>query len=233
MESLRLALVHSGSGEDASLPEAEARAKFQESDPNPLLADLVNKKEVEAYESDVMQVSGFFPQSRAVWSDREKFVKLVEQFKTGDIVERWVAAEDLGNYPEAIDLLCEALPDADADLTLFIVKALAQIGDKKAIAPLLEKWERAPEGAPGTRYIPDALAAIGDARVVSALVKPLKGCRFDYRSHIAHALGVLGGLAAEEMLEDLATSDPFPAVREQAVEALQRLRGGRADLPPR
>jgi hypothetical protein len=229
MESIRLALVPPFTGEDVSLPEAEALAKFHESSSNPLLAELVNKKEVEAYESDVMQVSGFFPQSRAVWTDREQYTKLVERFNTGEIVERWVAAEDLGNYPEAIDLLCKALPDADSDLTLFIVKALAQLKDKKAVAPLLEKWERAPEGAPGTRYIPDALAAIGDARVVTALVNPLKLCRFDYRSHIAYALGVLGGPAAEETLRDLVTNDPFPAVREQAAEALEKLRGRRAD----
>jgi hypothetical protein len=232
MESIRLKLVPSGTGDDASLPDAVALAKFQESSPNPLLADLVNKKEVEAYESDVMQVSGFFPQSRAVWTDREKYDKLVASFNSGEIVERWVAAEDLGNYPEAVDLLCEALPAADSDLTLFIVKALAQIKDKKAVAPLLEKWKRAPEGAPGTRYIPDALAAIGDASVVTALVKPLKRCRFDYRSHIAYALGILGGPAAAETLEELARNDPLRAVREQAAEALEKLRGGRPNLPP-
>ena len=201
-----------------------AQAKFERSDPNPLLADVVNKREVEAYESDVMQVSGFFPQSHAVWTDMETYAKLVEKFKTGETVERWLAAEDLGNYPAAIDVLCEALPNADSDLTIFIVKALAQIKDKRAIAPLLEIWKRAPEGAPGTRYVPDALAAIGDASVVPALVKPLKVCRFDYRSHIAYALGIIGGPAAEETLRDLAGNDPFPAVREQAEEALKKLR---------
>ena len=224
MESIRLELVPSSTDEDASLPEAEAVAKFQESNPNPLLAELVTKKEVEPCESDLLQVSGFFPQSRAVWTDSQKYAQLVETFRTGETVERWVAAEDLGNYPQAIDLLCEALPDADIDLTLFIVKALAQIKDKKAVAPLLEKWKRAPEGAPGTRYIPDALAAIGDASVVPALIKPLKECRFDYRSHITYALGILGGPAAEETLRDLARNDPFPAVREQAEQALMKLR---------
>ncbi len=227
MESIRMKLVPAGAGEDASLNEAEAQAKFERSDPNPLLADVVNKREVEAYESDVMQVSGFFPQSHAVWTDMETYAKLVEKFKTGETVERWLAAEDLGNYPAAIDVLCEALPNADTDLTLFIVKALAQIKDKKAIAPLLEIWKRAPEGAPGTRYVPDALAAIGDASVVPALVKPLKVCRFDYRSHIAYALGIMGGPAAEETLRDLAGNDPFPAVREQAEEALKKLQSGR------
>jgi hypothetical protein len=245
MESIRLKLVPAGAAEDASLPAAEAEAKFRQSYPNPQLAEMVVKTEVGSSQArperdrgpgdelagasatDVMQVSGFFPQSRAVWTDKEKYTKLVEMFKTGKTVERWRAAEDLGNYPEAIDLLCGALPNADSDLTLFIIKALAQIKDKKAVGPLLEKWKRAPGGAPGARYIPDALAAIGDASVVPALVKPLKKCRFDYRSHIVYALGILGGAAAEETLADLAKNDPFPAVREQAEEALKKLRAGR------
>jgi hypothetical protein len=227
MESIRMKLVPASADEDASLPEVEGRAKFQESSPNPQLAELVTKREVEVYETDVMQVSGFFPQSRAVWTDKEKYTKLVEKFNSGKLVERWLAAEDLGNYPEAIDLLCQVLPKADSDLTIFIVKALAQIKDKKAIAPLLSKWKDAPSGAPGSRYIPDALAAIGDPSVVPALIKPLRACRFDYRFHIAHALGILGGPNAEEALRDLAKNDPFPAMREYAEEALKKLQGGR------
>ena len=228
MESIGLRLVPKGVREDPSLVEAEGEAKFQQSYPNPQLAELVVKKEVgtldarpprdraglelDPYETDVMQVSGFFPQSRAVWTDRKKYAKLVETFKTGKTVERWVAAEDLGNYPEAIDLLCEALPNADSDLTLHIVKALAQIKDKKASHAAPGEVEARTGSAPGTRYIPDALAAIGDRSVVPALVKPLTTCRFDYRSHIVYALGLLGGPTAENALRDLAKNDPFPAV---------------------
>ena len=252
MESIGLRLVPKGVREDPSLVEAAGEAKFQQSYPNPQLAELVVKNEVgtlearpprdraglelDPYETDVMQVSGFFPQSRAVWTDRKKYAKLVETFKTGKTVERWVAAEDLGNYPEAIDLLCEALPNADSDLTLHIVKALAQIKDKKASMPLLEKWKHAAGGAPGTRYVPDALAAIGDRSVVPALVKPLTNCRFDYRSHIVYALGLLGGPTAENALRDLAKNDPFPAVRAQAQDALEKRRDRHAadlaKLPP-
>ena len=60
--------------------------------------------------------------------------------------------------------------------------------------------------------------------MVPDLVAPLKRCRFDYRFHIAHALGVLGGPQAEQALEDLAANDPFPAVREEAARALHGLR---------
>ena len=83
---------------------------------------------------------------------------------------------------------------------------------------------RAPAGAPGTRYIPDALAVIGDRRAVPALTTKLKVVRFDFRFHIARALGMLGGPLAEEALEDLAENDPFPAVRAEAKSALKKLR---------
>jgi hypothetical protein len=225
MGFVQMKLAPSGPAEDHSLPEQKAAAAFLSSSPHP--ANLLVKKEVKSPETDLMQVSGFFPQSRAVWTDREKLTRLLEKFQSGGTVERWIAAEDLGNYPESVDTLLKALPEANIDLTLFIVKALAQIGDKRAVGPLLEKWKRAPGGAPGTRYIPDALAAIGDPTVVPALVKPIHSCRFDYRFHIAHALGILGGPLAEKTLKDLSENDPFPGVREEARDALKRVDGRR------
>ena len=100
----------------------------------------------------------------------------------------------------------------------------------------LKKWELAPRGAPGTRYIPDALAeicrrqaaesdrpAVWDERVVPALAGKLEHVRFDFRLHVARALGVIGGPQARKTLQDLAQSDPFPAVRSQAKAALGRM----------
>lgn len=57
-----------------------------------------------------------------------------------------------------------------------------------------------------------------------ALVRPLKRVRFDFRFHIAHALGELGGPVAQKALKDLAKADLFPAVRAQAAAALERIR---------
>ena len=62
------------------------------------------------------------------------------------------------------------------------------------------------------------------ASVVPQLLAPLKKCRFDYRFHIAHALGELGGPRAEKALEELVADDPFPGVREEARRALAKLR---------
>jgi len=189
----------------------------------------------------VMQSNGFLPQSRAVLHDEAAMKALIEKFRKGSEA----AAQELGNYPEAIDALIEGLPGAHCDMTFSICKALAQIADRKAVGPLLVAWKSAmqavkdnpgmdlnrltggPQKSPGTRYIPDVLAAIGDRSVVPQLVEGLSVFRFDYRFHVAHALGILGGPEAEKALEDMAARDPTPAVREEAACALQVLRAKR------
>jgi hypothetical protein len=210
---------------DDSQVERPDDGAFARSSPHP--ADLARRQPAERPERDVRETSGFFPQSDEVRDDDQAVQALLRDLRNGATERRWVAAEDLGAYPKALDALLEALPGADPDLTLFLCKALARLKDKRAVAPLLAKWKRAPSGAPGTRYVPDVLAAIGERSVVPALVAPLKKCRFDYRFHIAHALGILGGPEAERALEDLARNDPFPAVREEAASGLEALRGRR------
>jgi hypothetical protein len=208
---------------DDSLDQRTALAAFARSYPHP--ADFTHRQPAERPERDVRETAGFFPQSDEVRRDDQAMQALIGELRSGGVERRWMAAEDLGAYPKALDVLLEALPQADADLTLFLCKALARLRDKRAVGPLLAKWKRAPGGAPGARYVPDVLAAIGDRSVVPALVAPLKKCRFDYRFHVAHALGILGGPEAERTLEDLARNDPFPAVRAQAAQALSALRG--------
>jgi hypothetical protein len=209
--------------EDDSLDERAARAAFARSYPHP--ADLSRRQPVERPERDVRESSGFFPQSDGKpQQDDNAMQALIRDLRTAGTERRWVAAEDLGAFPKALGVLLETLPGADGDLTLFLCKALARIKDRRALPALLEKWKRAPNGAPGSRYIPDALAAIGDRSVVPALVAPLGKCRFDFRFHIAHALGVLGGPEAEKVLNDLAQNDPLPAVREEAARALAHLK---------
>jgi hypothetical protein len=207
----------------ASLDERAAIDAFARSYPHP--ADFTHRQLAERPERDVRETSGFFPQSDEVRDDGQAMKALMDQLRTADTERRWVLTEDLGGYPQALDVLLGEFPRADGDLTIFLCKSLARIKDRRAVAPLLAKWKRAPGGAPGGRYIPDVLAAIGDRGVVPALIAPLKQCRFDYRFHIAHALGILGGAEAERALQDLAQNDPFPAVREQAAEALHVLRG--------
>lgn len=219
MERIELRLRPAEAGPiTPSLPEAEARAAFTQASPHP--ADLSAPKRMERPERDVRETSGFFPQADATRGDPERLPALLEQVRGNDPGRRWLAAAALGQYPQALDALLEVFPSADGDLTVYLCKALAQLRDPKALPHLLEKWRRAPNGAPGTRYLPDVFAAIGDRSVVPALVAALPRCRFDFRFHIAHALGVLGGPEAEAALRDLAADDPFPAVREEARRGL-------------
>ncbi|MFH1022366.1 MAG: HEAT repeat domain-containing protein [Planctomycetota bacterium] len=226
MSAVRMRLVGAaGAAVSASLPEVEGLAAFAKSAPHP--ADLKSRGNVKTPETDIRQTNGFFPQSKVVLDDDAAMNERIPKLKSKNEVETWRVSEELGNYPKSVDALCAALPKANIDMTLFICKALAQIADKKAVGPLLEKWKNVPSGAPGTRYIPDALAAIGDRSAVPALIAPLKRVRFDFRFHIAYALGVLGGPEAEKALEDLAANDPFPAVKEYAGEELKALRARR------
>jgi hypothetical protein len=224
MESIRMRLATAPevAAAPASLDETRVAAAFARAYPHP--CDLTDRKIMKVVETDVIQTNGFFPQSRVRIDDaRETMDALVKTLKTGGTTAQWAAAEDLGNYPAAVDVLIAELPRANIDLTLFIVKALAQIGDKKAVPALVAKWKReAPGGAPGARYIPDALAVLGDRSVVPDLIQPLKDCRFDMRFHVAYALGILGGPEAEAALKDLAENDPFPPIRELARDGLER-----------
>ena len=223
MKSIEFAVRPHSGDPCRSLPAEYGEPFFRQAAPHP--AVLASKKiAVRTPETDIIQTNGFFPQNREVRQDPHAVQKLLNDIRTGRDRGPWIAAEELGKYPEALDALLDLWPDADIDLTVFLCKALAQIADPKAIEPVLKKWrEQGEAGAPGTRYIPDVLAAIGDRRVVPDLIAPLKTMRFDFRFHIAYALSVLGGLEAETALRDLAENDPFPAIREFAAEALQKM----------
>jgi len=224
--SLRL-VRRTGAQLSKGMDAKEGKAAFAKAYPHP--SSMVRQREVKTPETDPAQTSGFFPQGPAGQTDPAKRAELIRRLRIGSDsdIAKWRAAQELGNYPDAGDALCQKLPSANIDLTLFICKALARIGDKRAVEPLLAKWAKAPGNAPGGRYIPDALAAIGDRRAVGPLVAKLPQVRFDFRFHIAHALGILGGDEAVKALEDLAAHDPFPAVREEAKAALEKLRAGK------
>jgi hypothetical protein len=223
MHAFKMRLIPAnGQVADASLPQKSSAEAFAQAFPHP--ANLATLEPVKFPETDLSETSGFLPQGTVqVSHDTEKMNQLIEKMNTGTGMDPWVAAEELGAYPEAIDALLAALPKADLDLTSHICKALAQLKNRKAIKPLLEKWEVAPRCSPGTRYIPDVLATLGDRSVVPALTAKLKEVRFDFRFHIAYALGKLGGDEAERTLHDLAERDPFPAIRQFAREQLKQM----------
>lgn len=233
METIRFRLIDilkSTPLTDSSLDPKKAEQFFLTSSPHPAGDILIKNKEIKSVSKSGAKCDGFFPQSGTFdYKGNDKATRiqnLMNKLKFGNDSDpkTWRAAERLGNYPEALPALLEELPKANIDLTLYICKALSRIKSPESIEPLLNKWEQAPAGSPGTRYIPDVLAAVGDQKVVPDLVKKLKKVRFDYRFHIARALGVLGGDEAEKALYDLSVNDPFPAVREIAGQALLELK---------
>ncbi|MFH0920943.1 MAG: FlgD immunoglobulin-like domain containing protein [Fibrobacterota bacterium] len=183
-----------------------------------------------AMETNVRQVSGFFPQDTVHLSGLP--TGLIYNLFRATAENRWFAAETLGYYPAAVDTLCYALlHTANWDQATFIMKALAQIGDPKALPSVLNYWQNFwelgaynfQEAGPAMRYVPDVLAVIGDSSVVPALMSKFPLCRCDYRLHIAHALGHLGGSQAFAVLQDMIVNDPYPAVREEAQLAMNYL----------
>ncbi len=223
MDYFKMRLVPAAAGGKPSLPEAEGRARFAASYPHP--AKMINQKTDRRREpKDVREVNGFFPQGDVEPAGDEATMKELIKGLKGNREKNWRAVEDLGNHPKSVDALLAALPGANIDQTLFICKVLAKLKPSKAVKPLLAKWKKhGSDGAPGTRHIPDVLAAIGDRSVVPQLIAPLKKVRFDFRLHIAHALGILGGPEAEKALRDLAANDPFLGVRQEAERALLKI----------
>jgi hypothetical protein len=272
-----------------ALPKEEALAAFQKAYPHPLNPRRRNVSKVASTDDEV---GIFLPQTTKTLPDdpdvRLRLMSLVGRRPDHNIqyFEHWQAIEQLGNYPEAVDYLCELMEKDEPDSVLYCCKALSQIAGarpqdpnvRKMIPFLLKKWEAAchsPEGegwgaevhsynkhgfpqirkgagiadaaikrgtdawghqgetwealvhqAPGTRYIPDVLALFDNQLVVPHLVKAIRHGRCDFRFHIAHALGKLGGSQAKTALEYLAEHDPFRAVRELAKETLK------AGVPP-
>ena len=206
---------------DASMPAGQAEPFFKKAYPNPYKNDrrMVNLSKVPKYDSEV---SGFFPQLPREPSQPtdplEYYNWLIKHIGTSDTPMPKLPA---GTDP--VQWCIRKLPRAHGGRTTGICNVLAHFADKRAIPALLAKWKRAPRYGPGDRYIPDALAAIGDRSVVPALVGRIHELRFDYRVHIARALGILGGPEAKKALEYLASNDPNISVRGEARRALKAM----------
>ncbi len=225
MHSMRLELVPLAAAKlDESMPAAEARPFFEKSYPNPheYPRKMVAKADkIPKYES---QISGFVPQIPRTPDQpadpREYYNWLVDNLGTTD-AKLPKAGEDV---KDVIAWCMEKYPGCHNLHTMGFTNVFAHFRDKRTVPVMLEKWKKAPKYGPGDRYIPDALAAMGDRSVIPALTAPLKRLRFDYRVHIAHALGVLGGDEAVKTLQMMAREDPNISVRGEARRQLENLK---------
>lgn len=105
------------------------------------------------------------------------------------------------------------------------IPVLGEIGDARAVAPLIDAFERANEG--GRHDIIVALAEIGDPQGLATAVRGVRDVSSRVRQTAVRALPKYESPDVFDALVD-ALEDTAPAVRAEAVESLQRLGDPRA-----
>ncbi len=223
MRAMRMKLVKLAAVKpDESMSAAAAEPFFKKVYPNPTMSNkrMAKKEKIPAYES---QVSGFFPQiPRKADQPQEPLAYynwLVKNLGTSDAMLPQAPAE----VKDPVAWCIKKFPSVHCLHKLGFCNVFAHFQDKRAIPILLKTWKKAPRWRPGDRYIPDVIALLGDSSMVPLLVEPLKRLRFDYRVHIARALGILGGEEAKKTLLFLVEKDPNISVRGEARRALEVL----------
>lgn len=102
-----------------------------------------------------------------------------------------------------------------------VAKALGEIGDSRAVAPLINLLEDISDWV--CRSAAKALGKIGDVRAVEPLIRLLEDQDFNIRDSAAYALADLGAPAVEPLVAAL--KDSHENVRVGATVALGRIRG--------
>ncbi|MFQ5897590.1 MAG: HEAT repeat domain-containing protein [Candidatus Methylomirabilia bacterium] len=137
----------------------------------------------------------------------------IERLASGtDTLARMKAAERLGasKHPRALDPLLAALHDPNRDVRWAAIQALGDLGDRRAVRPLVHYLEREEAYRWGRRLVANALGAIGDPEAVDPLLRLLTDEDPFARRLAAIALLWIGEPRAmprvAELLRD--TSDP-------------------------
>lgn len=88
-----------------------------------------------------------------------------------DTATRMAAVADLGRSrdPKALAALLGALGDPNRDVRWVAIEALGELGDRRAVPPLVQYLRRKEAYAWGTRLVANALGAIGGREAVDAL----------------------------------------------------------------
>ncbi|TYO97126.1 HEAT repeat protein [Geothermobacter ehrlichii] len=120
---------------------------------------------------------------------------------------------------KAVPPLVQALPAATSRAAGYIIRALGDIGDPRAVDSLL----RAVDG-PNRGLAFQALGKLKERRAEQALIDGLNDSDWRTRMQAAMALGPLGGPAAAEALQPL-LDDPEVVVREWAARSLEMITG--------
>ncbi len=121
----------------------------------------------------------------------------------------------------AVPALLEALPDASPQMARGIIHALGDIGDRRALQPLLEHSNGA-----NRAEIMLALGKLRDPQATNALIAGLTDDDWQVRMNAAMALGPLGAKKAEQPLRQN-LEDEVTVVREWSARSLEMITGQR------
>lgn len=118
----------------------------------------------------------------------------------GEFAPRWQAVAGLVALgAAAVEPLCHALQDEDANTRRFAATALARIGDRRAVAPLVIAFQTSELYV--QRYVAAALTVLGDERAVDVLYHALLHPEIAHEALVAlHAILVR---AADTVSTDL------------------------------
>jgi hypothetical protein len=184
------------------------------------------------------------PATVATMADVDVATTIATLAKGGTTAERMAAAKRLGasRSPRAYEPLVAALKDDNRDVRWAAIEALGELGDRRAVAPLVEYLDKPEAYRWARRLIASALGTIGDPAAVPPLVKLLEDADPFVRRLAALALVRIGepsGVArVRALLAD--TSDPtlttvrreYARAEEQRWQTVKRSPAPAPALPP-
>lgn len=168
--------------------------------------------------------------------------KIGDPKAAGPLIQR-IGHDKLGFYfvPEAlveigkpaVESLIAVLKDSSPIVCWRIAWALGEIGDRRAVEPLIELLKELESRessrsrdfrAPETLGLYEALGKLGDERGIEFLLGVLKRGYRDGRYWAAKALGEIGNVKALSELERVVREDEYAPAAEAAKEAIDKIR---------
>jgi HEAT repeat protein len=122
-----------------------------------------------------------------------------------------------------VDPLVEALRDEDARVRSYAACALGEIGDPRAVDPLIYALQDEDEESDVRSGAARALGEIGDPRAVDPLVEALQDEDENVRLRAAWALGEIGDARAIEPLTHMDSSGTLGFIHVAATQALEKI----------
>jgi len=151
--------------------------------------------------------------------------ELLNKLRNGAAPVRYTAANRLGKLGDktAVNYLLVALDDEDEKVADNVIFALAELGDQKAVFPLMKVLKHS--GSDRLRKsAAKSLGMLKSRDSVEALVAALKDPDFKVRKSAARSLGQIGDRRAVPALRAAMADTDFTVVK-YVEDALDRLEG--------